>query len=214
MESTHFKKLLCSAFMLVFLVGCGKDNSSGGSKSGGGTSSNPISVPDLPSTSTDQFNRLKSWYTSTAQHGLPNVAGSRIEKRAYLDYSSVTNECKTKTLLGFIDINYCFNNESIKPTIKERTVHVVLGGNKSLNNENLRRVFSPPSGYIFDKVIEASSPINSRARLYTVDYIKPNKHILRFKIDTGLNSAFNPVEIYDTETKKVEYVYNPIELIY
>lgn len=210
MKSTHFKKLLCTALMLVFIVGCGKENSSGG----GGTTTNPITVPDVPSTSSDQFNRLKSWYTSTAQDGLPNVAGPRTEKRAYLDYSLVTNECETKTWLGFIDINYCFNNESVEPIIKQRTVHVVLGGNKALNNDNLRRVFSPPSGFTFDKVTEANSPLSSSARLYTVDYIKPNKHVVRYKIDTGLNSAFNPVEIYDTETKKTEYVTNPRELIY
>jgi hypothetical protein len=203
-------KLLCTSLMLTFLVGCGKDNASGG----GG---NPPVINqyqgNIPADSQQAFQNVSAWYGST-QEGLPSNAGPRTEYRTIQNYND-SNNCKTKTYLGFIDINYCLSssNEGTSSTA-QRTVNVVLGQSKSFNNPKLVSVFSPASGLVLKTVTEQQSPIGQNYKLFTIDYVKSNGHILRYKIDTGLNSAFNPVEIYDTELRRSEYVTNLNSLLY
>ncbi len=144
MESTHFKKLLCSAFMLVFLVGCGKDNSSGGSKSGGSSTSNPVVVGDVahdiltPSLRNTQagtrilgiFNQALAWRNST-QEGQVLSAGFT---RGFIQPNANTSEnCKQKEF-WFFDFELCSyssSGQSQQLQFSEKPLQVCIEGQGS-----------------------------------------------------------------------------------
>lgn len=197
-----FTKLLCTSLMLTFLVGCGKDNASGGS--GGNPSlTDQLQVGNVPADSQQALKNLSAWYSSTTE-GYPSTLGSRLEKRTVTIYSNSSN-CDTETFLGFFNVNYCLESSTNNnvSTI-ERTVYLVANQSKATNNPKLASVFSPAAGLTIEKVTELPSPGGQNYRLYVVDYLKSNKHVLRYVIDTGLHSAFNPIEIHDTEIQRSE----------
>lgn len=195
-----FTKLLCTSLMLTFLVGCGKDNASGG---GTPPATNLLQQGNIPADSQQAFKNVSTWYSNNVE-GYPSTLGSRLEKRTITNYSN-SNNCDTKTFLGFFNINYCLESSSNNNvSTAERTVYLVSNQSKSTNNPKLVSVFSPATDLKLHKVSELPSPGGEGYHIYVFDYIKPNNHVLRYVIDTGLHSAFNPIEIHDTEIQRSE----------
>jgi hypothetical protein len=209
MKSTLFMNLIFSSLFVV-AVGCGKENKSG-SKSNYGAY-NPYNTynpyyqnPSQPSQ--QALANLQAWYTSTAE--VSGTIGPKSEQRLVVTYSG---GCDTKTILGFIDINICKSGSAQTSNTVTRIVNVVATNNKS-QNANLAAVFAPANGGTLVNVTEAQSPVSQFGRLFTLTYAKLNGHSIQYKVDTGLNSAFSPVEIYDSELKRGERVLNP-QLLY
>jgi hypothetical protein len=198
--------LLMLAVTTLTLSGCGKDNSTGK----GGVYRSPYSGT-IPAGSQTAFANAQAWYSSTVE-GLPNSPGARTEQRR-VDVYKDGNGCKTKTLLGFFDVNFCFNNTSPESSnTVSRVVYVILNQAKS-NNPKLAAVFAPPANFQLVNATQSSGFFGKN--IYTIEYANPGTgHSIRYMIDSGLNSAFNPVDIYDTATRSREYVINQQQLAY
>lgn len=209
MKHSFYTGLLCTS-LLVFTVGCGKE-----SKSGSGSSYNPYNQNNPyyqnPTQQTQAaITNLQAWYQSSTENS--GSIGQKTERRQPISFTEAS--CSTKTILGFIDINYCKNSQQSTGSVVSRAVYIVSGQVKSQNSK-LATALSPGNGATLVSATETNSPVNySTGRLFTLNYAKSNGHIIQYKIDTGLNSAFNPVEIYDSEARTGEYVLNPQQLLY
>ncbi len=210
-------KLFTYVFFMTLIVSCGKDNNSGTASS---RSTNQPVTASSPYNQTNPFfenptlqnqtalQNLTAWYNSPAE--IPPTIGPKTEKRVAVGLSA--NSCNTKTYLGFIDINTCKSSNQSTTNLPDRTVNVILSNTKSANSK-LAAVFTPTGGGTLKTITEEASKVYASGKLYTLEYVKPNGHILQYKVDTGLNSAFNPVSIYDSEQSKGEYVSNPMQLL-
>lgn len=203
MKTTQATMFLFASLMLVTIAGCGKDN-----KSSGGVPVAPIAPiggdPLIGNTvdtnGTQAYNNAQAWYASRTEPS--TFVGVKQEYRI-VQRPNNQNDCKNKSYLGgFINIQTCFSgSQKTTPAVK-RTVYVVASPVKS-SNPKLSPVFSSSL-----TLINASQS----GALYTLEFGKTNGHVIRYKIDTSLNSAFNPVEIWDTEQGRLEYVANPNDL--
>jgi hypothetical protein len=184
---------LCSLFMLSLLTGCGKDskNSSGSQTS--------LYSGTVPVNSQQAFNNLKSWYTS-ATEGYPNSPGTYTEYRQ-MKSININPNCDTKSYLGgLINFDLCYSSSSSSPSVS-RNVFVVAGQAKS-SNAKLAAAFTPPAGY---QMINATQQMS----IFMVEYGNfTTGHVLRYRIDSAVHSAFNPVEIYNTSTGQQEFLVN------
>lgn len=188
-----FNGLVCAS-LLVFAVGCGKDNKSG-SKGG---------VPLWNLYSSPVSTNLQQWYQAAEQ--IPTM-GVRNEVRK-VDIMAANNGCSQKTYLGFINITSCFSGNAVESTsnITNQIVPIPVGQPRS-SVGRLAAVFNPAAG------TAVSNITNIGGSVYQIDvYNQTSGHSIRYKIDTALNAAFNPVEIYDTSTRRMEYVINPQDL--
>lgn len=208
MKSSLFRVLI-TASILVFAVACGKDEKNKSGNSGyfnPYNSSNPY-YQNPTQQSDSAINNLKAWYASTNE---PITSlGQRTEKRDKLTYNP--ESCKTKTYLGFIDIDVCKQSSTSSVHLPDRIVYILPTTNKALNAK-LTPVFIPVAGTTLAYATETNSPMG-QGRLFTITYIKTNGNIIQYKVDTALNSAFNPVEIYDSEIASGEVVINPGQLL-
>lgn len=188
-----FNGLLCAS-LLVFAVGCGKDNKSG-SKGG---------VPLWNLYSSPVSTNLQQWYQQAEQ---TQIYGVKNEIRK-VDIMAANNGCSQKTYLGFINVTSCFSGNSVESStqVTNQIVPIPAGQPRS-SVARLAAVFSPAAGTV------VSNMQNIGGQLYQIDvYNQSTGHSIRYKIDTSLNAAFNPVEIYDTSTRRMEYVINPQDL--
>lgn len=204
--------LLCAS-LLVFVTGCGKDNKTGGAGGSVGTqfgnaynSTNPYYQD--PSAMTKQaFDNATAWLNTNVETS--TYLGPRTENRDKIVYNAPS--CNTKTYLGFIDIEMCKSGQVSREFLASRTVNVVLSNDKRAN-QKLAQAFAPAEGATLISATQSVSPMGNGGSLYKLTYVKTNGHILQYMIDTGLNSAFNPVEIYDSELAQAEVVSNPFSL--
>jgi hypothetical protein len=187
--------------LIVVASGCGKDNKSGGSGSQPNPQPSPISGNFGSGSAQENF---KSWYFSTTEGPIPGV-GSKTERRTIKTYSQ-TDGCELKPINIFgIDLgsfNYCFSGSS-QSSIETvtRTVNVTPSFNKS-SNTVLAGVYSG-SDMTLVKLTEDKS---FYGKVFFFEYAKPNGHRVLYKVDTGIHSAFNPIEISDSEEKTLETV--------
>ncbi len=198
-------KFLSILFSLGILVSCGKDSSTNTS----GSSAQPYSTPvqqlsNNISSNNGQtaYNNLLAWYNSTAENTTPQR--SVLEQRLIQTFSKPN--CETNTYLGFINLQTCFGTTSGSSRYEYRTITPTSTTNKSLNSK-LSVVFQPTTVMNLVGVSQTNGIFGKP--LYQVDYVKYNGHVLRYKIDTGLNSAFNPVEIYNSEIGTKESLTSP-----
>lgn len=213
MKTTHFNKLLLTSLVLVAVTGCGKDEKSAAAPAPAPAPA-PVVAPvvapvinNTAATGQQALTNLQSWYGSTTENSVPSMLAKSV-KLGVLNANQ--NNCKEKTYLGFINIQTCFNASINTPTFTTSFVTAVSNGAVKSGNAKLASAISPAAGLVMINV--SQTPGNFGHPLYTVDYGKANGHTVRYKIDSGLNSAFNPVEIYDTELGRLEYVANPSEL--
>lgn len=189
-------KVLCLA-LIAFALGCGKDNKSGGSN----PQTNPFSGNLGNGTAEANF---KSWYLSNTESNHPGN-GLKTETREIKTFRQ-TDGCESNPINIFgIDlgsINYCFSGSSLSSIKTDiRTVNVTPIFNKS-SNSKLAGVYSG-SGMALVKVTEGNS---FYGKVFFIEYAKTNGHRVLYKVNTGFHSAFNPIEISDSEEKTVETV--------
>lgn len=184
-----FNGLLCAS-LLVFAVGCGKDNKSG-SKGGGQPLWNLYSSPSSTN--------LQQWYQSPESTQLPVRLMS--ESRRVLTYNA-NGGCSVKTVLGFIDINVCLSNNAIaSDTTVSNNVTPIAQGQPRSSVARLAAVFNPAAGTVVENIS------NNGGSVYEIKvYNQTTGHSIFYKIDTALNAAFNPVEIYDTQALRKEFL--------
>lgn len=201
MKASFFKIVLCAS-LAVFAVGCGKDNKSSGG--GGVVNTNPY-TGTVPASSQQALKNFQAWYASTTEGQIPGL-GQRTEIRRITTYGQ-TDGCEQKPISIFgVDlgnINYCFNSSSqTNSNDVSRVVNVVASQNKS-QNAKLAAAYSG-AGMTLANVIQGRSQYGT---YYQLEYAKSNGHRVVYIIDTGINSAFNPVQITNSEARTVEVVY-------
>lgn len=201
MKTSLFHGLLCAS-LIVFAVGCGKENKSGGEAA---SPVNPY-TGSVPAASQSALKNFQDWYNSSTEGSYPGI-GQKIETRIVQNYSR-TDGCETKpiTIFGYniTEINYCFSNStSVSNQETDRVVNVLVSQVKSQNTK-LAQAYAG-SGMT---LANATSLGQSRygGTIYQLEYSKSNGHRVVYIIDTGVNSAFNPVQITDSEAKTVEFV--------
>ena len=201
MKTTMLKSFFFLTCLALFAAGCGKD----GGKSSGNNNYNWGQNPYGSSQDSQaSYASALTWYNSNSE--ISQTYGPRVEKRRTSVYSGP--ECKQKTALGFIDYTYCKNTQP-QGSDSSRTVNVIVQPVKS-QNADLAAVFANQGSLL--RATSSISPVNTNGRLYKIELIKSNGKLVQFTIDTGLNSAFNPVEKYDEETGTLNYVTNPYDL--
>lgn len=236
MKSTHFKKLLFTAFMLVFIVGCGKDNSSGGG-SKGGSSSNPITGGNIGNANHEIltyglrntpegtrvlgiFNQAVAWRNNT-QEG--QVISPGFTRGVLLPNTNSSLTCKQKEL-WFLDFEYCYgkNTETQQLLAFEGTPQQVCieGQGTSLKTKSVASTTKPYSNfgctlggtavnYAKANNVELSKILslnNKNWSLHNAQYINGVYTI----VVGALNAAPSLTYVIDT---KLHSVYNPV-LIY
>ncbi len=201
MKASFFKILLCAS-LAVFAVGCGKDN-----KSSGGTGTVPAVNPytgSVPASSQQALKNFQTWYASKTEGKIPSI-GQRTEIRRITTYSQ-TDGCEQKPISIFgVDLgnlNYCFNSSSQSDSDDvTRVVNVIVNQTKSQNTK-LAAAYSG-AGMKLASVIQGQSQFGT---YYQLEYVKTNGHRVVYIVDTGINSAFNPVQITNSEARSVESV--------
>jgi hypothetical protein len=203
---------LTSLLVLTLLVSaCGKDEKSSSSSSSKEPAKQPTTnkvepvADNMTSTGTNAYSEVLSWYNSKTENSTP--AGAVLEQRLISTYAK--SNCETDTILGFINIQTCFGSSSTKSSYIYTNITAKSSTDKSQNSK-LYLAFNPTSDMGLQGVTESKGPFGKS--LYQIDYVKFNGHVVRYKIDTGLNSAFNPVEIYDSEAGTMESVVNATQL--
>jgi hypothetical protein len=183
---------LCSLFMLSLLTGCGKDSSNSS-----GSQRNAYSG-SIPANSQQAYNNLKSWYSSKTE-GYPNTPGTYTEYRQ-VNSINISPNCDKKSYLGgLISFDVCYSTSTNSPNVSRS---VLVGGQSKSSNPKLAAAFNPPAGY---KLINATQQMS----IFMVEYGNfTTGHVLRYRIDTAVHSAFNPVEIYNTSSGKQEFLVN------
>ena len=183
---------LCSLLMFSLLTGCGKDSSNSSGKQSG-ASADALSTNDKQA-----FNNLKSWYSSKTE-GYPNTPGTYTEYRQ-VNSINISPNCDTKSYLGgLISFDVCYSTSTSSPNVSRS---VLVGGQSKSSNTKLAAAFNPPSGY---KMIRATQQMS----IFMVEYGNfTTGHVLRYRIDTAVHSAFNPVEIYNTSSGQQEFLVN------
>jgi hypothetical protein len=147
---------------------------------------------------------FKSWYLSNTEGPIPGI-GSKSETRTIKTYTQ-TDGCELKpiTIFGVNlgNLNYCFSSSgpSSTETIR-RTVNVSPTVTKS-SNPVLAEAYTG-AGMNLVKITEDKS---FYGKVFFLEFAKANGHRVLYKVDTGIHSAFNPIEISDSEEKTVETV--------
>lgn len=205
MKATLFRSIICAA-LIVFAVGCGKDNkSSGGGNVGQIPNPNPNPYTgQIPAESQAALTNFQNWYNSQTEGTYPGL-GQKIETRTIDNYSQ-TDGCESQPISFFgrklLDLNYCLNTSSKQNSQNvDRTINVVAGSAKSQNSK-LVEAYSG-AGMTLANVLQGQSQFGT---YYQLEYVKTNGHRVVYTIDTGIHSSFNPVQITNSETRTLEFV--------
>jgi hypothetical protein len=208
MKEMNHKKLIGISLILTLFASCGKENKSSGTNSAPASSPSPVIAPvqnNINSTGQQALSNAQAWYNSTVENSVPTQFPAYTEYRQVSTYSEPN--CKSTSLLGgFINISGCFNS----PTQSSRQVSSiktpVRDGSAKSGNSKLAAAFNTPAGYT---LLGAQQTPVQNGSLFQIDYgNSSNGHVLRYTIDTSLNSAFNPVSIYDTSARVMENLIN------
>lgn len=184
-----FSSLLCAS-LLIFTVGCGKEN-----KSGGGVAVNPyqnLYNSGLSSNSQAVLQKVTNWYNG-ATEGQAMLGVVNITKTKY-DYNTAPN-CEQKTFLG-IPYTYCtYSNTSSSGTVvsTQSGVNLVQDGNliSAKGNAELNGIFSGASGTLIDAIDLSSSVSN-------LVFLRNDGVIVSYLIDRNYHSLLNPVKKTET----------------
>ena len=230
MKHTFFKALILTSFLVV-AAGCGKDGGGGGSSSNnlGGPSN------ELNQGSKANFDLLGSWYSaaentslrpfrkysqtiSNASSGNNNTGSCPGEIKEYLGgfikvcvYNGTEYNSGSTSGVSFVDYlvgpsgtnNYNLPNYCVAQSASMcKTGTQVTYGGKSANIP-LQAALKNTQGLYMHSVTRLSTS------LYQIVYTNSSletQPVLTYKIDTSLHSIYNPVEIVDYRSNKVEYI--------
>lgn len=204
---TTIMHLMSLFLILAFSASCGKKE--GGSS---GSSSNNVNTPvnnGLNTTGQLALTNLLAWYNSTAEGSLPTASIGRGDIIKAVDKQSISSNCID---LGFFG-DACFSagggnwTTTILPTMPRNTgaKSNVVAVNEALaplvggaNTRNLILLNGVNS------ITQQQSPVTSGV-LYTITYkVNNTQKMVMYQIDTGYNSAVNPVGLIDEQNNKKE----------
>jgi hypothetical protein len=217
MKTSRISKAFIVTLMCAVISGCGKDKSSSSAPAPAPAPApvqNPVvEAPPAPApapapvvaTSTvlsgqQALDSALAWYKSTTEP--TTTTGSRAETRKIEIYP---DNCKSKTVLWIFTGTICGSTSGPAVTFENRTVEVTANPNKS-ENPKLAAVFSPMN-MALGQVTQV--PKSDGGALITFTYVKPNNYTVEYIIDTSFHSAFNPVQVTDSELRRKEVIMNP-----
>lgn len=199
MRTSLFHGLLCAS-LVFFATGCGKDNKS----SGKGVSNNLLANPytgKVPAASLTAYTNLMTWYKGTTEGPLPQMNLAHYGETRTI--STLKQECSTTTIDLWItekDLTIC--KESSTDNEVQRNVARTAVGSSKAGITKLNQALNG-SGLTLIKVTQSKSYAGN---LFQIEWAKSNGHRLVYMIDTGLNSAFNPYQIIDSEARTIESI--------
>ena len=187
-----FSSLLCAS-LLVFTVGCGKDNKSG---SGGGV--NPPTYQNLynEGLSSNQVQVLQKntqWFQGTSE-GLLFSGSRRVVKKSY-----TYNTTPTCTQESFWIINYTKCTYNGSPTSNETILDGYLNFTQNgtaitaQGNSELNAVFDGSSGTLMNAV-----DLDSNKSVLT--FLRQDGVEVSYLIDRAVHSSANPMRKTETST--------------
>lgn len=196
MKTSLFSSILCAS-LLVFAVGCGKENKSGGSRSG---AYNNLYNQGLSQTNQQVLQKNVNWFNARTEglalQGLVNIT------RTPYTFNTAPN-CEEKKFLG-IPYQYCSYNSSGTPgtAVVQNNVQL-FQDNRAINakgNTELNAIFSGASGTLVS-AIDLSSTASK------LDFLRADGTIVSFVIDRSYHSLLNPVKKTETsQAQKVETI--------
>lgn len=199
MRTSLFHGLLCASLVL-FAAACGKDNKSSGKSASNNLLTNPY-IGTVPADSAAAYNNLMTWYKGTSEGSLPQMNLAHYGETRTI--STLKQECSTTTIDLWItekDLTFCKETSSQREV--ERNLARTAAGTSKASNTKLAQALSG-SGLTLVKVTQGQSYSGS---LFTIEWAKSNGQRLVYTIDTGLNSAFNPYQIIDSEARTIESI--------
>ena len=203
MKPSLFKSIVCAS-ILVFAIGCGKDNKSG--KSNGYVNQYPNLYNQYPNLYNQGLNqnqqtvlaKLTSWFNSPTE-GTRVLGPVTIKKIRYVTNSS--QNCIQKEFLG-IPYQHCtYDNAAPQGTEVSSTPKVLVSDSQIINakgNVGLNEIFAGSVGTL----ISATDLTSTVSRL---DFLNQTGEIVSYIIDTSFHSALNPIsKTVTSSTRKVE----------
>lgn len=208
MKSSLLRITVCAS-LIIFAIGCGKDNkSSGGGGGGQPQNPNPVTQPTpnigvVPADSQLAYNNLMAWYNSGTEGGLPNLNLNHYGEIRTI--KTMSQECSTKDWdLKIVNpsLTYCKDNSTEQE--QKRNVTIVAPGTSKTGNTKLSQAFNS-NGLTLVKVSERA--LSSTGSEFIIEYVnQANGKQVIYVINTLYNSAFNPVEIINTEARTIEFI--------
>jgi len=208
MKSPFYSYFVVTTLALSLTVGCGQ-SSKGSSSSAAAAPVAPAAVAPVTNAYTSTISAsagqaqadLLAWYSNTTE-GLPTALGSYTEKRQITVYKAPSDSCKNKSWWIF-SANICSSSSTIQSqNTVTRSVYVVSGSVKS-SNANLASALNQ-TGMASTNVTKVQGTNGQPA--FIIDYTRTDGTVLSYVVDTGLNSAYNPVVKNDSATRTTEKV--------
>jgi hypothetical protein len=194
MMKLNLNALICALF-LAFVIGCGKDNSTGTNK----TNVN-LNNSNLSASSQQSLQKVINWYQGSQEgQGLTGVVNITKTK-----YESANSNCVQKTVLG-ISYQDCSSNQSQAQGFivsQQPNVNLIQDGKtiSSKGNQDLNALFSGADGTLIS-VVDVSSTASQ------LNFIRSDGVLVTYIIDTNYHSSLNPLKKTESsQTSKFDII--------
>jgi hypothetical protein len=197
---SKFSTLLTSLILATTLASCG--NNSGGSSRSGHQNSNNSSAGNtgVSASSLVAKTNLLKWYNSTVEGSYPSSSSIQMfpSRQVFktLKELSTSNSCNNQSLnlfgMNLGSMNLCFNTQTSGSgeDLPVEMVQLSISGSKK-NNEALAEAMSGIISPSDSDLILVS--VTQSGSVYVIQYVNGEQKSVIYSIDTGLNSALNPV---------------------
>lgn len=205
MKTSLFSSILCASLM-VFAVGCGKENKSGSSHKNryfGNLSQSGLNV-----SSQQTVQKLTNWYNNRIEGTA--FQGVLVKKQKYeITNTASQPNCEEKEFLG-IPFTYCTYSSGSSgggTLVSEVQINLNDHYNKIINqkpNAELQALFNGSNGTLLGASLSGT--------VYRLDFLK-NNIVTSYIVDTRYHSALNPVsKIEQSQTGAKETIIRAIRL--
>lgn len=188
---------LLSLFLIVgFASSCGKKEGGGSS---GSSSNNYNSGSNVNTTGAEALNNLRTWYQSTSEgefpkNGLPQaiqvITKSKTINSSCTDLGWFGDFCVNKggtwTTNPVVLVTRNTGSKSVVVDLKAALDPLFAGANPDS--------LSLPQGV--NSITQKPSPVTGGS-IFSITYVNSNQKIIFYQIDSGYNSAVNPVYKFD-----------------
>jgi hypothetical protein len=220
---SKFSTLLTSLILATTLASCG--NKSGGSSSTSHQNSNNSSAGNtgVSASSLVAKTNLLKWYNSTVEGGYPSSSSIQMfpSRQVFktLKELSTSNSCNNQSLnlfgMNLGSVNLCFNTQTSGSGVDLpfEMVQLSISGTKKNNEalvEAMSGIVSPEdSDLVLVSLTQTQSSLQGGS-IFIIQYTDADKKSVIYSIDTGLNSALNPVYHLDGvngEISQLSHIY-------
>lgn len=189
---------------LVLAVSCGRETTGSSSDS----SASSTFTASTSSTSSEAMSNLLAWYQSTTEASYYTGTTARTEYRVVNVYpsSSCTTQAISVAGLSLGSVYVCSSGSSVtSSSYSSRSVLPTQSGASKSTVTELANLFNGSIGTIVN-VTTATSSLTG-GTFFTVHIVKSSGYAAVYTIDSGMNSAFNPVYSFDSETRTESTLY-------